>query len=248
MGLPKFIKPLIKKTLPSWAANYIQNTYLKLKFRKYRSRTLEQTFDEVYHKKMWAPEGSDMLSGAGSYGDTAERYVDFLQQFIKENEIKTITDIGCGDFNIGSRISVMVEHYNAFDVSGKIIERNKQMYPGLNNVLFKQQNACYDPIPKTDLVVVREVLQHLTNEQIELILANIEKSNSKYVLISDMSVALEKISVPNKDLYSHGPKARNSESSAVVVFEPPFSRNAKVIAKLPGSQNDNYLYVYLWLL
>jgi hypothetical protein len=74
---------------------------------------------------------------------------------------------------------------------------------------------------------VRQVLQHLSNREIELILKNIESSNTKYALIVEFMPSRSIYEGPNIDLMSHGPLIRSR--SAVEIDKPPFSRDAKIV-------------------
>ena len=69
------------------------------------------------------------LSGSGSYGDTLKRKLEIL----KPLEFKSITEIGCGDFNFGKNIifdhKLSFDSYYGTDVSEFIVERNRKFYP-----------------------------------------------------------------------------------------------------------------------
>jgi len=57
--------------------------------------------------------------------------------------------------------------------------------------------------PPTELILIRQVLQHLTNEQIQKILKNIEESRWRRVLITEHVSNPENNQTPNLDLASH---------------------------------------------
>jgi SAM-dependent methyltransferase len=194
--------------------------------------SIEEAFDQIYERGTWSG-GSGELSGGGSYGRVADEYVAFVTAFIKEHNVRTVLDIGCGDFNIGARIAPQVTRYFAVDVSARIIALNTRRFASLSNVEFRQLNACTEPLAQTDLVTVRQVLQHLTNAQIEMILKNIERTSPKFALVSEHLCGHSRSFRPNLDLPSHSADTRVAIGSSVVPSAPPFSRQAALVASIP---------------
>ena len=99
-----------------------------------------------------------------------------------------MVDGGCGDFSIGSRLASKFDEYLALDVSSRIVEINKSRYADLcasGRVTFGFMDMTSTTFPPTDLVLIRQVLQHLTNAQIQKILNNIEASQWRRVLITE---------------------------------------------------------------
>ena len=152
-----------------------------------------------------------------------------------------MTDVGCGDFNIGRQICSLVSHYNALDVSTEIIERNRQNFSYLTNVDFIKADACTDELPTADLMLSRQVLQHLTNRQIELVCQNVERSNFKYALITEHIVKPKFMKAPNIDLPSHGPGTRVSHRSGVLLCDPPFLRPVHEIFQIGPAKDSTAL-------
>ena len=161
--------------------------------------TLEQKFNFIYENRLWGRD-PERLSGPGSYGDCAETYLAFVRTFLSDYSIRSVTDIGCGDFNIGSQLCDLVDRYYALDVSSTIVRRNRKRYGGFRNVTFAVADACAGELPPAELVTVRQVLQHLTNDQISKVLNNIERSGFKYALITEHIVSPAAMARPNLDL------------------------------------------------
>jgi 2-polyprenyl-3-methyl-5-hydroxy-6-metoxy-1,4-benzoquinol methylase len=201
--------------------------------------SIEDVFDKIYEQGAWSNDSGE-LSGSGSYGHAADEYVAFLTAFVKEQDIQSILDIGCGDFNIGARVAPHVPCYHAVDVSARIIAINKSRFASMTNVDFRQVNACTEPLVKADLVTVRQVLQHLTNAQIEMILKNIERTEPKFALITEHLSEQTRSFRPNLDLPSHTAHTRVAIGSGVVLNAPPFSRQAPLIASiaLPAAETS----------
>jgi hypothetical protein len=217
---------------------------LKQRYLDPEKLSLEESFEYIYLHGLWAGGGSSMLSGTGSYGFWAEKFVYLVKDFIRKHDIHTITDIGCGDFNIGCQICPLVEHYNALDISREIIRINTERFRELPNVTFRQANACADPLPRADLAIVRQVLQHLTNAQIEAILQNVAQTGFRFVLIAEHLPPDDKLVKPNLDLPAQSVGLRLNFGSGIYLDQPPFLRPVQRIALLEGE--DGHLGIYLW--
>jgi len=54
-------------------------------------------------------------SGPGSTKEYTIQYREFLSKFIKDNKIKTILDIGCGDFQMNEHFDWIDYDYTGID-------------------------------------------------------------------------------------------------------------------------------------
>ena len=185
-------------------------------------------FDEVYRKAYWRQ--GDSLSGVGSEGSWAADYCAIVADRVGSLGLMTAVDAGCGDFSIGVRLAQQFERYTALDISAFVIERNRGAHGHLQNVTFAVQDLIEAPIPMADLVMVRQVFQHLTNTQILAILNNIARSGARFALIAEEVPAgpFE----PNRDLTSHSVTTRLNVESGIDITAAPFNRSASLLARL----------------
>ena len=77
-----------------------------------------------------------------------------------------------------------------------------------------------DPLPDGDVCFVRQVLQHLSNDQILKILPKL--AAYKYVFVTEHIPTRTKSYTPNVD-NPHGPDVRLYWNSGVFLEQPPFS-------------------------
>lgn len=234
------LKISIKRLIPKWIKLAFWHHSFKRRQKKFSKMSIANTFDTIYTEKLWARD-SHMLSGKGSYGEWADKFVHWINLFIANNNINSIVDIGCGDFNIGSKICKQVTQYYALDVSQEIIKINQNRFKHLNNVHFIQIDACKDKLPKADLIILKEVLQHLTNTQIEAILCNIEASAIRTAVIADHINTIDANCQPNLDMRAHSPDTRQSINSYVLLSAPPFCRNVELLATISLPKERSYL-------
>lgn len=241
------MKRTLKKVLPPFVTTYLGKLIIA-----YRSATLRrlppgEAFDQIYRKKLWQQGTS--LSGLGSEGKWAEDYASFVIDYIGKTGARRVVDAGCGDFSVGELIMPHCQEIIGLDISNEIIARNRNRLREFTKVKFHVANLIEDRVPDCDLLLVRQVLQHLSNDQIESVLRNIEASNARYVLIAEHSVRAEMRNEANTDLGSHSVITRVAKGSGVDVGLPPFSRQRKVLAELePGPENraepNSVLYIY----
>lgn len=146
-------------------------------------------------------------------------YIDAVKSFAATHDFDSAIDIGCGDFNVGSQICDAFKHYYATDVAASIIEQNKKNFAHTNTE-FLNLSMIADSLPKADVAFVRQVLQHLSNEDIAKFL---EKNASRYkVLVITETLHPSPKFIANKDVIT-GPGVRFHQKSGVVITEPPFS-------------------------
>jgi len=174
---------------------------------------------QIYEKSMWGGAEFDFYSGDGSHTlALVNPYVDVVKDFLKGFEAPiSVCDLGCGDFNVGHQLVSFTKEYFAIDIVDDLIERNKLVYKS-ENLTFKSLDICKDNVPKADVAIVRQVLQHLSNAEILEVTAKLE--SYKYLIITEHipSIAFR----PNLDLVT-GQGNRLKLKSGVVVTEKPFS-------------------------
>jgi SAM-dependent methyltransferase len=230
-------KNVIKKFLPARLNRMIGAQLVRQRERRLSQLSIQDAFDEVYKKAMW--KQGDSTSGLGSEGELAERYLLFVLNYAKANNIHSIVDAGCGDFSVGSRLAPHFEKYVGLDVAPTIIEINKKRYVDLvaqGKVEFGVADLTASTFPPTDLILIRQVLQHLTNTQIEQILRNLEASKWRRALITEEVYEPESNSNPNVDLPSHTVRTRVALNSGVFIDREPFNRKANRVAIIREEQ------------
>ena len=240
------LKHIVKAILPTRISRALGSLRMLYRERRLRRLSLPQAFNEVYKKRMW--QQGQSLSGVGSEGLLAERYVAFVRGYLGEHRIETIVDAGCGDFNVGSRLCDGVSRCIALDASSYIIDANQKRYGDISNVSFHVADLVVTAFPSADLVLVRQVLQHLTNDQIECVLTNLDHGEWDRVLIAEAVADPSNDANANLDLPSHSVRTRVNFGSGVFIDRPPFNRAAKRIAVIDdasaGKDASTHLLVF----
>ena len=96
---------------------------------------MEETFTDVYSRNEWLID-----SGPGSTIEyNINFYIPFLRNFIMDNQIKHITDLGCGDFKCGKLIydDLDIKQYVGYDcVYNESINKHSLNYYGNDKFQF----------------------------------------------------------------------------------------------------------------
>lgn len=121
-------------------------------------RTHKEIFTEIYDKNVWGG------SGGGSTPENTVEYRALLQKFMKDNDIKTVVDYGCGDWGFSNQIDWTGIKYLGIDCVESVIELNRLKY-GTDDKIFYHQD--YVPPFIADLLIVKDVFQHWSNNQID---------------------------------------------------------------------------------
>jgi hypothetical protein len=184
-------------------------------------------FSRIYQKNGWGGKKGEFYSGPGSHNYYIKEYTKLVADFVSENDIHSIVEIGCGDFNVSNGILNLLEvvnhdyTYTGYDVVKPLITRNLSLY-GSAKVNFIRKDSCTGTIKSGDLLIIRQVLQHLNNKSIGQIVAKFK--NYKYIIFTEHQ-ASEKYGndiIPNKDQQT-GVSIRLRVKSGVYLGKEPFN-------------------------
>jgi hypothetical protein len=182
---------------------------------------IQYFFEEVYKRKGWGDNNSPYYSGPGSHSlNIINPYIEVLKAFFKTfNKKPNIIDIGCGDFNIGKNLLDSVNNYLAIDVVDPLIQYNKIKYKN-SNLKFKTLDITKSTIPFSDVVIVKEVFQHLSNDLILKSLKNLYLK-SKFLIITESLPIIP--FTPNLDINLGVATRPLINNSGVDIISPPFN-------------------------
>ena len=196
----------------------------------------KDAMEQVYNMKLWGDNNTPFYSGTGSHNpEIVEPYIEVLRTFLKSFKSPlTVCDLGCGDFNIGKSLVKYAKKYIAVDVVEDLIAYNKQQF-NADNLEFRCLDLATDALPSGDCVLLRQVLQHLSNAEVQSILNKLKAF--KYVIITEHLPQGE--FVPNKDIIS-GQGIRLKKKSGLNLLISPFNFEVKKENQLLSSTSKKY--------
>lgn len=183
----------------------------------------KDAMEQVYEMKLWGDNNSDFYSGSGSHQpEIINPYIAVLKIFLTSFKSPiSVCDLGCGDFNVGKELVQFTKKFVAVDIVQDLIKHNKEKFRA-NNLEFLCLNIAKDDLPKTDCAIIRQVLQHISNAEIQSIVNKL--TNFKYVIVTEHLPIGD--FTPNKDIIS-GQGIRLKKQSGVHLTSPPFNFKVK---------------------
>ncbi|HMI02717.1 MAG TPA: class I SAM-dependent methyltransferase [Pedobacter sp.] len=184
-------------------------------------------FNTIYKKNHWGGSKGEFYSGPGSHNQYVEGYSKAVSGFILKNNVRNIIEIGCGDFNVSQTLVNLLSQsnysysYTGYDVVKSLIARNKEIYSSFN-VSFRCKDCCTGNIKEGDLLIIRQVLQHLNNKSIWQVVNKFK--NYKYIIVTEhqASESYGNLITPNKDIIT-GASTRLEFKSGVYLDKEPFN-------------------------
>lgn len=158
---------------------------------------MEPIFTAIYENCVWGNNHRQEYRGSSGGGSDIElnrnRYVPFLKGFIRENGIRTVVDLGCGDFRCGPLIYGDLEvQYTGYDTYRAVIEHH-QARPELlppSKYTFHALDIYQEreKLVGADLCILKDVLQHWSQEHIRTFLDDvIRRKLYRWILICNCS-------------------------------------------------------------
>ena len=141
-------------------------------------------FDEIYANSAWGNG-----SGIGSAIETALPYKNFIEHFLRDQKIRSIVDLGCGDWQFSRFIDFADACYKGFDVVAKVVRENQRDFSS-DTVGFECFKG-YADLPPADLLICKDVLQHLSNGEVKKALSILPKY--KFALITNDTPGMSRL-------------------------------------------------------
>lgn len=193
---------------------------------------LADVFGCVYTSGAWG-RAQEFFSGPGSHdSQLVTPYVTSLISWLADHGDRVVVDLGCGDFNVGRQL---LNHctYIGCDCVPPLIQYNQRRFP---NIDFRVCDITTQDIPLGDIALIRQVFQHLSNSDIQLVLPKLNAY--KYLVVTDHMPYDHRRRKANMDIVS-GKSTRVSIGSYVDLAAQPFGMLFKAATEL-CSVEDNY--------
>ncbi len=225
MKRARILKNALRRITPDFLLQLYRRGRLRRARRRNAGRSPEKVFRDVYRRNQWGGQAGEFFSGTGSEASQAAGYAEAVRDFVREHRITSIVDLGCGDYRVGALLRTSGVTYTGVDVVPELIEHNRALYANADTD-FVCRNLLEDSLPPGELCLVRQVLQHLSNQEIATTLGRL--AQYQYVLVTEHYPAPSRLVRPNLDK-AHGPDTRVSEGSGVFLDLPPFSASVESI-------------------
>lgn len=169
---------------------------------------MEKIFRHVYRNNIWGDP--ETVSGHGSGVARTAAFRDEFTNLLIELGTRFLLDAGCGDFNWMKECNLPIERYLGIDIVPELIAKNQAKYKDRGR-LFRHADIARDDLPRSDLILCRDCLVHLSYEDTFAALRNFRRSQAPYLLATTFAAFTE-----NTDIQTGGWRQLNFE-------RPPFN-------------------------
>ncbi len=154
---------------------------LKRAFRRKRlaGREPAEIFTDYARANKWGDK--DSKSGKGSNLEATAEVRKLLPVLLRDLGARSLLDVPCGDFFWMAHVDLTGIDYLGGDIVPDLIEANRVAHarPG---VAFQVVDLIRGPVPRADVIFVRDCLVHLSHDHVHAALANIARSGGTWLL------------------------------------------------------------------
>jgi SAM-dependent methyltransferase len=148
------------------------------------SAATQEAFENNNKQATWGRNDAGLgTSGTGSTLAATLVYRTFLAKFMKEHDVHSVVDAGCGDWEFSSTIDWSGIDYRGYDITRDVVARDALAY-AKPNIQFFHGDIVEDDLPPADLLLSKHVLQHLPNAAVTKFLAK-QLPKYKHVLLTN---------------------------------------------------------------
>ena len=115
-------------------------------------------FEWIYDRGGWSGLGS----GPGSSARYNRPFLNFLSNFARKADIRSIVDYGCGDWTMFSEYQFGNIDYLGIDIVDSVVEANRNRYSG-PGIEFRLARPLAGETCSADLLLMKDVMIHLPN-------------------------------------------------------------------------------------
>lgn len=201
----------------------IQNIRRRVMSWRMSKLSIDERFALIYRSGGWF-RNLETRSGAGSTLEATQTLRQELPHILAKLECKKLLDIGCGDFNWMKETKLQCQ-YLGVDIVRDLIRENTLRYE-TESIKFSYLDATKDKIPSGyDVIFCREVLFHLSNQDVSKVLTNISESNARFLIVTNMS-----LSKSNTDIISGGYRPLDLRKEPFSLCEPIYEIKDNVVS------------------
>jgi SAM-dependent methyltransferase len=146
---------------------------------------LTNTFNRIYAEGTWGKDVAGKgTSGTGSTLEITREYRAYVEDFIRTHNVKSVVDAGCGDWTFSSAINWGQASYLGVDIASDVIAAVRSKHEK-GHIKFQVGNIT-DELPDAELLISKDVLQHLSNNLVhKFIRNNLRKGKYKWVILTN---------------------------------------------------------------
>jgi SAM-dependent methyltransferase len=194
---------------------------------------LEERFSRIISSNAWGSK--ETPCGPGSTLEACAEIIHRLPAWISSYQVKSIVDLGCGDFHWMKEVDLSGIEYDGYDIVCASVEAAQQH--SSPNIRFHHTDILAIEIPKADLILCKDVLIHLPDQEALALLHSITESGSR-LLASTTAPGW-----PN--LFRGGMQV--GEFSPIDIEQAPYNLGVPIDSiEVPHKEGNPRKYLALW--
>ena len=193
----------------------------------------EFTYRNVYTRHLWGSvDDEPFFSGPGSLPEHLTPYLEYVGEFIRAAEIRSVIDLGCGDFRASRALDLGDATYLGVDIVGPLIRFNQANYAS-ERIRFERRDLLTDDLPEADLCIVKHVMQHWSNSDILSFLPKVDRYRHVLILNGRFDIDQDPPAC-NADIKTGAGFRR----SGLHLDRPPFQCDVETVLSFPLHQQS----------
>jgi SAM-dependent methyltransferase len=175
----------MKKRIPIAAGLAAALVFCYFAINAVNQQLLTNTFNRIYAEGTWGKDVAGKgTSGTGSTLEITREYRVYVEDFMKKHSVTSVVDAGCGDWSFSSTMDWGDASYLGVDIASDVIAAVRNKYEK-GRITF-QVGDITDELPAAELLISKDVLQHLSNELVhKFIRNNLRKGKYKWVILTN---------------------------------------------------------------
>lgn len=168
-------------------------------------------FDAIYSEHAWGRG-----SGRGSTYHNNIDYVAFVARFIQRNNIRSVVDLGCGDWQFSRYMNWEGISYLGVEVVPSLVQRNNEIFGSetIKFIVLRELRA----LPPAHLLLCKDVMQHWPNNMVADALDQLGGKYQYTLLTND-----------EQPSYAQNPDISLGQCRPLDVRKAPFNRRAATV-------------------
>lgn len=160
------------------------------------SERVKSAFTRAYVLNLW--EDPESRSGPGSTLARTAALREQIPPLFAELGVRSVLDVGCGDFNWFRTLDLGPIDYTGVDVVTELVEENRRRYGGPGRRFLSLEISSKVP-PRVDLAFCRDCWVHLPNAQVQAAIRNLRACGAGYLLATTFPGRTENPDIPLGD-------------------------------------------------
>jgi SAM-dependent methyltransferase len=136
-------------------------------------------FDLYHRRNVW--NGRASKSGVGSDPEQTAVVRAALPGLLRRLDVTSMADVPCGDLTWIRHVDLGLDQYVGIDIVPAMIRALKQA-PPIPNAEFHCMDVVNHPVPPVDAVFCRDLLVHLSYDEIWRVLRNLRASGAGWLI------------------------------------------------------------------